>query len=34
MATVTSNTQVLSVEVIREIENGKKKADVCRDLVE
>jgi hypothetical protein len=35
MATVTSNTKGLSVEgkVIREIENGKKKADVCRDLV-
>lgn len=30
MATVTSNTTVLSVEgkVIREIENGKKKADM------
>jgi len=35
VATVTSNTNVLSVEgkVIREIENGKKKDDVCRDLV-
>ena len=31
MATVTSNTKVLSVEgkVIREMENGKKKADVA-----
>jgi len=35
MATITNNTEVLNVEgkVVREIENGKKKADVLRDLV-
>jgi transposase-like protein len=36
MATVTNKRKVLSVEekvkVIREIESGKKKADVCREF--
>jgi transposase-like protein len=36
MTTVTNKRQILSVEgkvkVVRQIENGKKKADVCREL--
>jgi len=36
MATVTNKKEVLSFEgkvtVIRQIENGKKKADMCREL--